>query len=145
MGARVDYGDVKRLREAGLRNNEIAVRLKCCESTVERAAMKMGLPKKTTSPAKRIDVPLLHKLWASEMAFPDIAVALGVSSTTLYTLRKTHGLPRRPHGNVTRLPDVDPTPAELEERKRQCRERHYAQRRGETEQTTLQWRNGGAA
>ncbi len=145
MGARVNYGDVKRLREAGLRNNEIAVRLGCCESTVERAAAQLGLSRKSTSPAKRIDVTLLHKLWASDMSFPDIAVALRVSSTTLYTLRKIHGLPKRQHGNVMRLPDADPTPAELEERKRQCRERHFAQRRGETDETTLQWRKCGGA
>lgn len=145
MGARINYGDVKRLREAGLRNNEIAVRLGCCESTVERAASKLGLPKKSTSPTKRIDVPLLHKLWASDMPFPDIAVALGVSSTTLYNLRTTHGLPKRKHGNSARSLDIDPTPAELEERMRQCRERHYAQRRGESAETTLQWRQGGSA
>ena len=145
MGARINYGDVKILRNAGLRNNEIAVRLGCCESTVERAAAKLGLPKKSNSPAKRIDVPLLHRLWASGAAFHDIAVALNVSLTTLRTLRKTHGLPKRLNINGKRRVEVDPTPAELEQRARECRERHYAQRRGETGETTLQWRRGGVA
>jgi hypothetical protein len=77
------------------------------------------------------------------METPDIAFALGVSLYTLNKMRQKHGLPKRPRVSVMLV--ADPTPDEIAKRARECRERHYAERRGETDETTLQWRKGGAA
>jgi hypothetical protein len=70
-------------------------------------------------------------LWASEIETPEIAVRLGCSVSTLYLLRDRHKLPPRPRTRAMVL--IDPTPQEIAERARECRERHYAQRRGESE------------
>jgi len=58
-------------------------------------------------------------------------------------LVRQHGIP--PREQLRKMPLADPTPDEIAERARECRERHYAERRGETDQTTLQWRKRGAA
>lgn len=68
-------------------------------------------------------------MWLSGAAVKEIAVALGVPIQTVYTLRHQYGLPKRER--VCTFPD-DPTPEQIAERARECRERHYAKRRAET-------------
>jgi transposase len=131
MARRVDYVELTRLRGLGILNSEIASRLRCSVSSVERAAARLDLERRQHGPRRDIDVPVLHTLWASELEMPEIAVRLGCSVSTLYLLRDRYKLPPRPRARVTLL--KDPTPQEIEERARECRERHYAQRRGESE------------
>ena len=143
MQRRVDYTEMKRLRDSGMRNADIAARIGCSEATVFRAPKRFGWDKRGAGPNRPVDAARLFKLWHSEMQQADIAVELGVSISTLYGLKRKYGLPRRPRAAVT--PVADPTPEEIAERARQCRERHYADRRGETDENTLQWRRGGVA
>lgn len=140
---RIDYTEMKRLRDSGMRNAEIAARMNCSEATVVEAARRFGWPKKTPGQKRTIDAALLFKLWHSDMETPDIAFALGVSLSTLHNVRQKYGLPKRPRAEVTLV--ADPTPQEIAERARQCRERHFAERRGETDETTLKWRQSGLA
>jgi uncharacterized protein YjcR len=143
MAHRIDYTEMKRLRDAGLPNDDIAARLGCAANTVTDAAKRFGWPRRARGTKRNIDVLKLFQLWHSEMETPDIAFAMGVSPYTLNKLRQKHGLPKRPR--VTVMLVADPTPDEIAKRARECRERHYAERRGETDETTLQWRKGGAA
>jgi len=71
---------------------------------------------------------LLVDLWHAGAAVDDIAAALGISRQAVYQLRYQYGLPKRPRPE--RRSD-DPTPEEIAERARECRERHYAMRRSE--------------
>lgn len=84
----------------------------------------MGVP-------KPIDVPLLFRLWADEsLTRQQIAHRLKCSHAHLARAVKTYGLSAR----LRRKPVVvltDPTPDEIAERARECRERHMAQRRRE--------------
>lgn len=134
MPRRVDYVELVRLRGLGMPYTEIAKRLSCCVSSVERVTARLDLERRQRGPRRDIDVPVLHSLWASELELPEIAVRLGCSVSTLYMLRDRHKLPPRPRMRVSVL--TDPTPQEIEERARECRERHYAQRRGEGEYAT---------
>ena len=130
MARRVDYVELTRLRNLGMPYAEIATLLGCCVSSVERATARLDLERRQRGPRRDIDIPVLHSLWATELELPEIAVRLGCSVSTLYMLRDRHKLPLRPRMRVSVL--TDPTPQEIEERARECRERHYAQRRGES-------------
>jgi transposase len=145
MARRVDYVELTRLRGLGILNSEIASRLGCSVSSVERAAARLDLERRQHGPRRDIDVPVLHTLWASELEMPEIAVRLGCSVSTLYLLRDRYKLPPRPRARVTML--KDPTPDQISERARECRERHYAQRRGESEHASKFriWRGEGAS
>ena len=134
MARRVDYVELTRLRNLGMPYSEIATLLQCCVSSVERATARLDLERRQRGPRRDIDVPVLHSLWASELELPEIAVRLGCSVSTLYMLRDRYKLPIRPRTRVSVL--TDPTPQQIEERARECRERHYAQRRGEGEYAT---------
>jgi DNA-binding CsgD family transcriptional regulator len=146
MGKRkpVDFKEMKRLRDIGVTNGEIAKRLGCGETTVTDAVRHFGWPKKTTGQRIDVDVPKLFALWATQATLPEIAEELGCKLTSLWTLKRRHKLPpkRRPDGSSI----SDPTPQQIEERARNCRERHFAQRRGECESTTKGrlWRGGEA-
>ncbi len=76
---------------------------------------------------------LLWDMWTAGAAVRDIAAALGVSVSVVYSLRHQYGLPKRTP--VFAFPD-DPTPEQIAERARECREAHYARRRAETDETT---------
>ena len=78
-------------------------------------------------------VPELHRLWASGMSHRDIAAALGCSESCITKLKARHKLPTRPRAEKL-VYETDPTPDELEQRARECRERHFAQRRNETDE-----------
>jgi len=134
MAKRVDYVELARLRNLGMPYAEIATVLGCCLSSVDRATAKLDLDRRQRGPRRDIDIPVLHSMWASDLEVPEIAVRLGCSVSTLYMLRDRHKLPPRPRIRVSVM--TDPTPHEIEERARECRERHYAQRRGEGEYAT---------
>lgn len=144
MAKAVDYAEMRRLRELGLRNADIANRLGCSVGLVDAAAKRFGWPRRRPGQHRNVDVPLMYRLWADHgMQKWEIAKRLGISESLLSSLAKRHHLPARPKPQVVLV--VDPTPEEIAIRARECRERHYAERRGETDKTTLQWRKGGAA
>lgn len=143
MAYRIDYTEMKRLRDSGMQNADIGARLGCSANTVTDAAKRFGWPRRSRGTPRQIDVALLFELWHSEIETADIAVRIGVSQCTLNKLRKRYGLPKRKRVAVPLV--SDPTPEEIEQRARECRERHYAERRGETDKTTLQWRKEGVA
>jgi hypothetical protein len=82
-------------------------------------------------PKVEVDVPKMYRLWRDmTVTRREIAAMLGINNSTLEYLASKHKLPRRPsqRGNKEM---IDPTPQEIEERARECRERHYASRRSE--------------
>lgn len=81
------------------------------------------------------DVQLLHRLWADEtLQHREIALRLGVSQSFLGRLKLRHKLPKRDPPQC-RTP-YDPTPEEIAERAAECRERHFATRRCESEEAS---------
>ena len=104
-----------------------------------------------------VDVPLMFRLWNdASMRAEDVALALGVSTATLRKIAARHGLRGRinPPSPINFL-DA-PSPAEdllsqdslalspwVEERAREVRERHFAERRGECDSTSRSraWRS----
>jgi hypothetical protein len=82
-------------------------------------------------------------LWSrSHLSRTDLAVHFGCSVSSIDTMRVALGLPRRKSNRRRPTQTVpDPTPEELEERKAECRARHYAERRQEPDaQTCREWR-----
>ena len=140
MSKRIDYTELRRLRDSGMRTADIAARLGCSEGTVHAAAKRFGWPKRSPGTPRKIDVAKLFKLWHSDMETPEIALEIGVSLSTLHTLRIRHKLPKKTRATVKFV--ADPTPDEIAQRARECRERHYAERRGEIDLTAREWRAG---
>lgn len=107
----------------------------------------------------RRDVTRLHELWAAGVTLADIAAEFGVAASTVSKWAQRYKLPRRTC-NPAQEPEA-PTPSDeaasasglalapaVEARARECRERHYAERRAEQEDSvrTKVWRwQGGAA
>lgn len=94
---------------------------------------------------KHVDVPLLFALWAdNSLTRAEIASRLNISHTFLTRLAAKHKLPPRQSERKRNV--ADPTPDEIAERARQCRERHFAERRAERDDLTKtkvsQWRRG---
>jgi hypothetical protein len=74
------------------------------------------------------DIEKLKKLWKKGLTHIEIADALGCPVAYVSQLRERHKLPPRRrayHGPS----EFDPTPAQIEERKRELRERHLAEMR----------------
>ena len=87
-----------------------------------------------------IDPDELQRLWADEtLSRREICIALGVSQSWLSKAAANLGLPRR---ETVHCAANDPTPEEIRARARECRERHFAERRGESERATRKrrWR-----
>lgn len=84
----------------------------------------------------KYDVAELFRLWNDkERTRDEVARTLGLTETQLTAVARRHGLPAR--GRRRRcFSMVDPTPEEIEQRKAECRERHYAQRRSESDDTS---------
>ena len=143
MAHRIDYTEMKRLRDSGMTLEKIAATMNCNEKTISIAVKKFGWEKRLPGKLKKVDTAELFKAWYSEMDTADIALHFGISLSTLHSLRCRHKLPKRQRAAVMLV--ADPTPDEIFQRARECRERHYAERRGETDSTTLQWRKEGAA
>jgi len=80
----------------------------------------------------QIDVPRLFALWAdATLSRDEIARLLGVGGTTLQKLAHRYALPPRKVANSRRQSRGDPTLEEIAIRARECRERHYAEKRVE--------------
>jgi DNA-binding transcriptional MerR regulator len=143
MAYRIDYAEMKRLRDSGMTLEKIASVMNCNEKTISNAVKKFGWEKRLPGKLKKVDAAELFKAWFSEMDTGDIALHFGISLSTLHSLRCRHKLPKRPRAAVTLV--ADPTPDEIARRAKECRERHYAERRGETNESTLHWRQDGVA
>ena len=70
----------------------------------------------------------LRRLWSAGVSADAIAAHLGIRRQKLHELRRLHGIPDRP--NKFRRRPEDPTPEEIEERKRECRERRPPDEQG---------------
>jgi len=118
--------------------------LKTSEDTIRKAAKRLGLPKRYQGNRTKVDVPLLFRLWHEDITRQELAERVGVAQSTLGVLAKKHGLPKRKPCTKTEI--VDPTPQEIADRARECREKHYAQRRNERDETVrakvLNWDRG---
>jgi len=128
----VDYEEFARLWEEGVSIELLAERFDIHRNTVLRKASELKLPRR----AKQVDVPMLFRLW-EDMTLTRVEVArkLGVTENHLTRLAARYGLGRRGRQHRAFSMD-DPTPDEIAERARECRERHMAQRRAETATAT---------
>ena len=128
----IDRQEFARLWEEGVPSYRIAERLGIHANTVTRMAYELRLPRR----GRKVDVPTLFSLWA-DMTLTRVEVArkLGVTEGNLTRLAERYGL--GPRGRQHRAFSMDdPTPEEIAERARECRERHFAQRRAETATAT---------
>ena len=124
----VDHQEFARLWSEGASIERIAERFDIHRNTVLRKACEMRLPRR----GRKVDVPTLFSLWG-DMTLTRVEVArkLGVTEGNLTRLAERYGL--GPRGRQHRAFSMDdPTPEEIAERARECRERHFAQRRAET-------------
>lgn len=81
----------------------------------------------------KYSVTELFRLWGSGASYDAIAAAIGCNVGTVQKLKERHKLPNRKKvTNTEFLATVDPTPEQIEERARECREAHFAKRRRET-------------
>jgi hypothetical protein len=128
----IDREEFARLWSEGVPNYRIAEHFGIHSNTVLRLACEMKLPQRK----RQVDVPTLFSLWA-DMTLTRVEVArkLGVTEGNLTRLAERYGL--GPRGRQHRAFSMDdPTPEEIAERARECRERHFAQRRAETATAT---------
>lgn len=77
---------------------------------------------------------MVAEMWLAGVPVETIAGRVGLCTKAIYKWRQRLNLPPRPKIVKDLVPD--PTPEEMEERKRECRERHYAKRLGETPDET---------
>lgn len=75
------------------------------------------------------DVEKLKKLWNDGLTHMEIANALGCQVPYVSQLRERHKLPPRRRAYHAPKEWNDPTPEQIEERKRELRERHLAEMR----------------
>ena len=66
----------------------------------------------------------LRTLWLSGMHLTDLANHFGVARSTVTLARRKFGIEDRKNKFGNR--DIDPTPDELEQRKKEIRDRHFA-------------------
>ncbi len=66
---------------------------------------------------RKVNVPELFRLWASDMSDDELCISLRIVRATMSKLASRYGLPPRYHakGDPQRRPD-DPTPEEIAER-----------------------------
>lgn len=79
---------------------------------------------------KTIELREFSQLWYAGETLDKLASRFGVSRATVMRFATKNGLPFRGQPNVCGGLG-DPTPTEIEERARECRERHFAMRRSE--------------
>jgi hypothetical protein len=93
---------------------------------------------------RHVDLPLLYQLWNDHtLTRVKVSAMLGISPTHLTRLVARHKLPPRPRDRNQKT--VDPTPEEIERDKAALKAKHMAERRGESEEKTRQFRIGGVA
>ena len=122
-----DYAEVRRLYRSGVTVDEIADRIGAARSTVWRVLN--GHKPASGAEAKKVEREVLLRLWQQNLTLIEIGLAIGCSGSTVGMLAKQHGMPPRESARKMQLPD--PTPDEIAARARECRERHYAERRRE--------------
>jgi uncharacterized protein YjcR len=125
-GVALDVAEFRRLWLAGVRGNKIAQVLEIHPNTVTQMARSLGFARRGP---KQIDVPLFFKLWHAGVHTQEIARQIGCSASRVSDYRIKYGFPARERKPLHRA--SDPTPAEIEQRKRECRERHFAEKRAE--------------
>jgi transposase-like protein len=81
-----------------------------------------------------MDTTKLLSMWTAGERAEDIALEFGVSSSQIYRWRTVYRLP--PREPMDNSPVPDPTPSEIEERKRQIRERNRLAMLREPEEIT---------
>jgi hypothetical protein len=88
-----------------------------------------------------VDIDELRRMWIAGVPANEIARHLGIRRPAMHELRRLHGIADRVTKYTKRI--VDPTPDEIAERARECRERHYADRRAEKDETSRKkaWRH----
>ena len=86
------------------------------------------------TPKNRYSVPELFRLWAGGASYKEIAASLGVTESYVHKHKDRHKLPNRERKQGK--PTVDPTPEEIAAEKVALRLKHFAQRRGETDEQT---------
>lgn len=128
MRSDINYTEIVALREQGLTLRDIARRIGRCERTVSHILRECGAS--TAQARVIIDRETLAQAWTEPLTLMELGVRFGVSVTTISKLAQKFKLPRKPP--VLKPPENDPTPEEIAERCREIRERHYAERRGET-------------
>jgi hypothetical protein len=79
---------------------------------------------------KPIDLAAFAPLWHAGETLDNLASRFGVSRATVIRFAAKNGLPHRGQPCVCGG-HGDPTPEQIAERARECRERHYAMRRAE--------------
>lgn len=112
----------------GMTVERIADTLGITVQALRIVAQQMKLPRRG-GPRLSVDVPELWRLWHSEITRVELAKRLGVAQSTLCELQSRYGLPKR--RRVGSVPINDPTPEEIAERARECREAHFEKRRNE--------------
>lgn len=68
---------------------------------------------------RKIDETLLRSLWFTDIENRELAKRLGISTSSLWEVRKQHGLPGRKREH--NMPTDDPTPEDIENRCRDIR------------------------
>lgn len=121
----VDRQEFARLWAEGLPSYRIAEHFDIHANTVTRIVSEMKLP----SRARQVDVPKLFRMWTQGVAREVICREFGISGSQLSVLKTRYKLPNRPKRPASL--NADPTPEQIAERARWCRERHMAQRRAE--------------
>ena len=71
-----------------------------------------------------IDIEELRALWLQGLHAEDIATRLKTTVAMVHKLRNDHKMPARQR--VCRQHIADPTPEEIEQRKQEIKERHFA-------------------
>ena len=77
---------------------------------------------------------IVAEMWMAGKSAQEIGGYVGLSGSAVYQWRKRLGLPARPKMAKDLKPD--PTPDEIFQRARECREKHFARRRQESDSDT---------
>ena len=85
-----------------------------------------------------------RRLWAEGLSRTDLALHFNCSVSWIDNYRMELALPARTRANPQECySPADPTPEEIAERAREIRERHFAERRAESDSTSrsVAWRH----
>lgn len=126
----IDYGELRRMREAGMRAREIGRALRVREPVVLDAIRAAGLPIRTArSRLPNVDIAHMVRLWNTpDVTVAEIARAVGTTTHHVRDLADRHGLEER--NRVRRCGTIDdPTPEEDEASANSLQLSPYVQRR----------------
>ena len=134
MASRIDYAALLELRSAGLPASQIAARLGFSTASVHAAAKKFGLERRSSGKTPTLCAAELQRLWVKGVSLQEIADQSGVSLKYIYSYAIKMKFPKRPKAERKRT-TVDPSPEEIERLKAELREKHFAERRNEKDET----------